>query len=162
MSRTIIIDQWLSTTAALDIGREFPPPDDPGWHTFDGPLEQGKQEGRAEIAGPLTQTVHEELASDEFVRLLESALGFNEGDLIADPDMVGSGIHQCMADGRLGLHVDFNTHPTNPQLVRAANVILFVSELGLGAADPGALVMRIGEVELGIQPAPGGDLRCFR
>lgn len=115
-------DNWVVRA----IADEFPPPDDPGWHTFTGPLEQGKQEGSAEIAGPLVAAVHDQLARLEFVDALRALTGIP--DLVADPDRVGGGIHQSGPGARLGMHVDFNLHPTRPRLVRAINVILFLDD----------------------------------
>lgn len=152
---TILIEQWLSDFTAQQAGSEFPPYDDPRWHTFTGPLEEGKQEGKAEIAGRFVAQIHADLADRRFIDAVGEALGYKPGELLPDPDRVGGGIHQCAPGGRLGLHIDFNIHPTDPNLLRAVNVIVFLSEWGLGAGDNGALVMRVCDQDIRISPSPG-------
>lgn len=108
--------------------REFPPPSDSRWKTYTGPLEAGKQEAPAEIAGTAVAAIHDRLASDEFVGWLRTVSGIP--NLIADPTRLGGGIHQAAVGGRLARHVDFNVHPAivDPFLLRAVNVILFVGD----------------------------------
>lgn len=113
---------WPEDSTA--IGAEFPPPDSGDWHTFTGPLEAGKQEADAHVAGPEVARLHAELASDGFVAWLSQVSGVP--DLVADPARKGGGIHQCAPGGRLGVHTDFNLHPDEPSLLRAVNVIVFV------------------------------------
>lgn len=144
---TQAVDESAARIAALG----FPPPDDPRWHTFDGELEHGKQEGRAEIAGEPVEFVHAQLASGWFVAWLRELTRIE--DLVADPHRIGGGIHQSGPEARLAMHVDFNVHPLDPGLLRAVNVILFVS----------ATVRPYGDLQLSlgsgpaehIEPAPG-------
>lgn len=155
MKRDIIIEQWMPEADALRAGAEFPDWTDTRWHTFTGELEQGKQQGKAEIAGPRVAEIHAQLAKPEVIDTIGIALGYGCCQLKADPDLTGAGIHQCAPDGRLGLHIDFNLHHGDPSLIRAVNVIVFLSDWGLGGIDPGALVMRVGGYDLGISPSPG-------
>ncbi|MCI0422270.1 MAG: 2OG-Fe(II) oxygenase [Acidobacteria bacterium] len=48
-------------------------------------------------------------------------------DLIADPSYLGGGIHRTSTGGSLGVHCDFNWHPTL-KLHRRLNVLLFLNE----------------------------------
>src|SRR3546814_15953033 len=57
---------WLDQEEALAIGAEFPDWLSPSWPTFEDPLEEGKQEGRLDIAGPLTAALHDRLSSTPF------------------------------------------------------------------------------------------------
>lgn len=155
MKRDIIIEQWIPEPIAIEAGREFPDWTDTRWHTFTGPLEQGKQEGKAEIAGPMVAQIHEQLADPVVIDTIGEALGYGCCELHADPDLTGAGIHQCAPDGRLGLHIDFNLHHGDPTLIRAVNVIVFLSEWGIGGIDPGALVLKVGGLDVGISPSPG-------
>ncbi len=122
----VVLDGVLDHETAATCAAEFPPADSTAWHTFTGPLEEGKQEGAAAVAGPTVAALHDDLASDDFVNWLRFLTGVQ--DLIPDPDRVGGGIHQCGPGGRLGLHVDFNLHPRQRELVRAVNLILFVGD----------------------------------
>jgi hypothetical protein len=114
-------------------------------------LEDGKQEGSAAIAGPIVRAVHDDLASDRFVAYLR--LLTHESGLVTDPDRLGGGIHQHGRGGRLGLHVDFDVNRDRPTLLRAVNVILFVSAPRRG----GWLLMHDPERGdwHGIEPRPG-------
>lgn len=124
----IVVPDVIYLDEAAAICAEFPPPDNPGWHTFTGPLEHGKQEGSADIAGPRTAELHQALAANEFVDWLRVVSGVP--DLVADPTRHGGGIHQSGPGARLGMHVDFNVHPQRPDLIRAVNLILFVGVRG--------------------------------
>lgn len=124
--RHLIWPGALTPAAARDCGAEYPASDSGAWHTFSGPLEEGKQEGRAAVAGPNIAALHETLAGPLFIAWLRGATGIE--DLIADPERVGGGIHQSGPGARLGLHVDFNLHPTRHHLVRAVNLIVFVGD----------------------------------
>lgn len=140
----VVIDGALDARDARAVADEFPPPDDPRWHTFTGPLEEGKQEGQATIAGPCVAAVHSELASEEFVRWLREVSGVP--DLQADPHQVGGGIHQSAEGARLGMHVDFRLNPRDEGLVRAVNLLLFVGAPGddwQAGGDDGALRLRL-------------------
>ena len=120
---------------------EFPPPEGGGWHTFTRPLEFGKQEGSATIAGPCVAEIHRWLASEPLVVWLEALSGI--GGLRADPERVGSGIHQNGPGSRLGLHTDFNVHPQDRNLIRAVNVIVFLDDGPLDYEDGGWFEMQI-------------------
>lgn len=141
----LIVDNAISAGQAAAVADEFPAPDDTGWHTFTGPLEEGKQEGSASIAGPAVAAIHDELAGDSFVQWLRDLSGTQ--DLVADPDRVGGGIHQSGPGARLGVHVDFSVHPRRPELVRAVNVILFLTDasgaIELWGDDPPRLVKAV-------------------
>lgn len=122
----VVIDGVIDREHAAAIADEFPPPDSTAWHTFGGPLEHGKQEGAAGICGPFVADVHTQIASAWFVLWLRELTGI--ADLRADPHRTGGGVHQSGPTARLGVHVDFNLHPHDPTLVRAVNVILFVTD----------------------------------
>lgn len=153
--RYLLITEFLELDHALAIGREFPPWDDPSWYTFhNGPLEDGKQEGKGEIAGVLTDHIQAILGNGPMLDLLTIALRTGTR-VFADPLRQGAGIHQCAPGGRLGMHIDFNVHPLEPTWLRVVNLILFVSEPGIGADDPGALILGTGPDSVRIAPAPG-------
>ena len=65
------------------------------------------------------------LASKEFINKLETIL--NIPDLIADPLLVGGGIHETREGGRLDVHVDFNFN-SETGLYRRANVLIYFNK----------------------------------
>ena len=102
---------------------EYPAPDDTGWHTFDGPLEEGKQEGSIDRGGDATRTIHDFFHTFSWVEWLQVATGH---DLTTDPKRLGAGLHQSCSGARLGVHVDFNVHPDSGWY-RRVNLILYLT-----------------------------------
>src|SRR5690349_17071234 len=64
--RWFSVDGVFGKERADAAAAEFPPPDDSGWHTFSGELEEGKQEGRADIAGDAVADLHASLSTFSF------------------------------------------------------------------------------------------------
>lgn len=149
----VVIERAVYADDAAALAAEFPPPDDPGWHTFSGRLEHGKQEGAATIAGPLVAALHDEFASDMFVGWLRVVSGIP--DLIADPHRHGGGIHQSGDRARLGVHVDFDLHPRMPGFVRAVNTILFVGDHDHWDTDWGGMLELGAGRDVAVEPLPG-------
>jgi hypothetical protein len=147
----LLLSDVIYPEEAAAVAAEYPPPDDPRWKTYSGPLEHGKQEGTVDLAGPATAAVHRYLASDEFVYWLRDVTHVE--DLIADPALIGGGIHQAASGARLGMHVDFNVHPSDRDLVRAVNVILFVGDT-VWPEDVGGTLW-LGERHTEVYPQPG-------
>ena len=88
---------------------EFPPPDAP-WRRYGGENEQGKAEGsNPAMWGEYTCDVLSYLVSDPgWLAALCDA--FHIEKLVGDT--IGGGYHQIETGGRLGVHVDFNRHPS--------------------------------------------------
>jgi Rps23 Pro-64 3,4-dihydroxylase Tpa1-like proline 4-hydroxylase len=55
---------------------------------------------------PAIKKLHDLLASNEFLELMSELLGVP--NLLADPQLVGGGIHETNTGGHLDVHVDFN------------------------------------------------------
>jgi hypothetical protein len=85
---------------------------------------------------PRYATLHEELVSERFQKLLQFIC--NE-DVFVDPAFHGGGIHQGKKDSFLDMHLDFNYHPLHPQWYRTLNLLLYLNP--------------------GWQPAHGGQLK---
>jgi len=71
---------------------------------------------------PAIQRLHELLASDDFVAKMSFASGIP--DLVADPRLLGGGIHETNGGGRLDVHVDFNFND-ELGLYRRLNVLVY-------------------------------------
>lgn len=69
--------------------------------------------------------LHEVLASPAFLADLEHVTGI--ANLLADPDLVGGGIHMTGPGGRLDVHVDFNIHETTGWH-RRLNILVYLNE----------------------------------
>jgi hypothetical protein len=143
----LVLDGAFGSDICDQAASEFPPPDDTGWHTFSGDLEYGKQEAKADIAGPAVKFLHLLFESFDFVLWVSSLTLIS--DLQADPLRLGGGIHQVREDGRLGLHVDYNLHPSG--LERRVNTILFVEHNPWPGAD---LILYRDGFSRAVTPAP--------
>ncbi len=63
-------------------------------------------------------------AEDRFLRLMTEITGINS--LIADPDLVGGGLHQSLPGAFLDVHVDYNVHP-KWKWHRRLNLLLYLN-----------------------------------
>jgi hypothetical protein len=103
---------------------EFPKPDDPRWHVFQGEHEPQKRQGGPDTWGPCTTQIMVDLMSARFAHDVAHAIG-HEGILY--PDVYGGGLHLSGPGARLDTHVDFNRHP-HMGWRRKANVLLYLNE----------------------------------
>jgi hypothetical protein len=94
--------------------------------TFKAVNEKGKtQITDPEKFTPSVRKLHDFLASDEFVASLETLTGIP--NLLADPEMLGGGIHETGPRGRLDVHVDFN-YIEDRQLHRRLNILIYFND----------------------------------
>jgi hypothetical protein len=110
-------DDWLR-----GIVDEFPDPADPRWQTYGMEQERGKKAGARPLWGPETVKWFDAMAGPEWCAWIATLLGVPS----VVPDDIGGGQHLSAEDARLGIHVDFNQHPTLP-LDRRMNVLLFLN-----------------------------------
>lgn len=69
--------------------------------------------------------LHELLAEDEFVKKVGNML--NIPNLIADPDLMGGGIHETNSGGHLDVHIDFN-YVRQKQWHRRVNILIYFNK----------------------------------
>lgn len=74
---------------------------------------------------PAVLKLHELLASREFVDAMSEMSGIP--NLIADPNLVGGGIHETNSGGHLDVHVDFNYNPKT-KLHRRLNILVYFNK----------------------------------
>lgn len=124
----ICFDNFLSEDFAREVRSGFPSIDEAKQigRSFAAVNERGKTQicDSTQFA-PAVLRLHQLLASDAFVRSLETLTGI--GNLIADPELVGGGIHETGARGHLDVHVDFN-YIAERQLHRRLNILIYFNE----------------------------------
>lgn len=122
-----IIDDLFAPAALNALLAELPHPD------VDGALYRSEKPGRSERKsalrdwrrmGPVTWQTISVLQSGVFTGFLEDLTGI--AGLIADPTLNGGGIHMVQSGGLLGVHADFNIHPTL-KLRRRLNVLVYLN-----------------------------------
>ncbi len=74
--------------------------------------------------GPFTRHMFNEFNSSNFLGFLEQLTGIEH--LIADPHLMGGGVHETSRGGFLKIHADFNWEP-KLRLDRRLNIILYLN-----------------------------------
>lgn len=120
-----VIDNFLKPDFAQRVAEAFPPYEQAlaVGRSFQAVNEKGKVQvtDSSQFPEPICQ-LNEVLAAPEVLELMSYALDIPE--LLADPSLVGGGMHQTAARGHLDVHVDFNFLEER-QWHRRANLLIF-------------------------------------
>lgn len=73
----------------------------------------------------ITNMIIDYLCSPAALRYLEELTGIK--NLVADPDLMGGGVHRILRGGKLDIHADFNWQP-NRQMWRRINLLLYLNK----------------------------------
>lgn len=121
----VVLDGFLDDDLAARLAAGFPATDDARWVRYQ---DHGRTEKLAladeGAMPPLFQQVLWALNSGVVIRFLEALTGI--GGLVADPHLVGGGLHRIEAGGYLDVHADFNHH-TVLKLDRRLNLLLYLN-----------------------------------
>ena len=149
----IVIDHVLSPEAFKRLSSGFPGPDKPIWLRYKSGKENRKlQSQNFEDLPTDFQDLINYLNGPVFTSYLERLTGIQ--GLIPDAHLFGGGLHQSLPRAHLGLHIDYNKHPTLG-LDRRLNAILYLNEdwedawgghLELWDADAQTRVQRIAPI----------------
>jgi Rps23 Pro-64 3,4-dihydroxylase Tpa1-like proline 4-hydroxylase len=122
------IDDFLDEESAEQVARSFPTFEEAAkiGRGFSAVNEKGKIQvtDSSKFAGPIAE-LNRALAAPDFLNLLSHI--FAIPDLLADPELVGGGIHQTGARGHLDVHVDFN-YIEDRQLHRRLNILVYFNK----------------------------------
>lgn len=122
------IDNFLDPEFAEAVYRSFPSFDDAvkAGRLFSGVNEKGKVQitDSARFPEPIAQ-LNRELNGPEFLNLIEYVTGIP--NLLADPQLVGGGIHETGPRGLLDVHLDFDYIPER-QLYRRLNILVYFNK----------------------------------
>ncbi len=119
------VDEFLDRDFARAVEASYPSFEEAArlGKEFDAVNEKGKiQIPDARLFPPPVARLHEELASPEWLDLLSDVMGIP--NLMADPDLVGGGIHETRSHGHLDVHVDFN-YIRDKALFRRLNILIY-------------------------------------
>lgn len=122
---------FLTAATVRAINADWPPPEDERWHH-----ERRDYARKSAIMFPhrlpdVAQSVAAGLYGDEWLQRLSVLIGHQ---LMPDPwfldgplmPRVGGGLHEIGCGGMLGIHTDFDAHPTG--LTRCANLLIYLNE----------------------------------
>ncbi len=113
----VVLDGWLSEHALQQLAAAFNR-DPSQWHQY----EDHKRGLMAMGDHPVVREFQSQAGT--IFALVRTITGRH--DLVSDPTLRGGGLHAVARGGRLGIHVDFNRHPTLP-LRRAVNTLLYLN-----------------------------------
>lgn len=81
--------------------------------------------GSIDMLSLAQQRIIADLNSDRMLAYLEGITGIK--GLVADPDILGGGVHEILPGGFLNVHTDFNVHP-KLKMLRTLNLIVYLNE----------------------------------
>ena len=110
----VVLDRWFDEDALREVERSFARRD--GWKTY----EDGKRANMDVVSDPFFRETTG-VVLDVVRRITGRA------SLVPDPTLRGGGLHEVGRGGRLGIHVDFNRHPSLP-LRRCVNTLIYLNE----------------------------------
>jgi Rps23 Pro-64 3,4-dihydroxylase Tpa1-like proline 4-hydroxylase len=122
------IDGFLDEAFAAEVHDAFPSYADAEriGHSFTAVNEKRKtQITDAGLFPPPIRRLHELLASDAFVERMSYISGI--ANLVADPALIGGGIHETNHGGHLDVHVDFNVNERTG-LYRRLNILVYFNK----------------------------------
>lgn len=124
----IVLDDFLPPEMALAAARAYP--DYNGARAIGREFRKKRENYKVGIFDPAlfppeVAAVNDIFASHDFLSFLEDLSGIDR--LLADPDLVGGGMHLTRAGGRLDVHVDFN-YRRDRQWHRRLNLLYYLNE----------------------------------
>jgi Rps23 Pro-64 3,4-dihydroxylase Tpa1-like proline 4-hydroxylase len=124
----IVIDDFLSPNAALDLLTEFKVLSQDGdpWSQYNHYNERKTGLTDRSVMGAHVKQVIDELSSAQFLNWLISLSSIN--DLIPDPELDGGGLHEIKRNGFLNIHTDFQSHTKRRNWRRELNLLLYLNQ----------------------------------
>ena len=122
------IDNFLQPDFAERVYSEYPSLDFAKKHGrgFDAVNEKGKiQVTDSSLFPPAIKQLHEALSDPGWLEALGYAM--NIPNLVADPKLIGGGLHVTGPQGHLDVHVDFN-YIEDRQLHRRLNILIYMNK----------------------------------
>lgn len=120
----IVVDDFVDAELAAQIAAEFPVADGADWQRYHTGREVKLALRDVGAMGPVTRRIIDELNGQVFIEFLEAVTGIS--GIVADPHLVGGGLHQIGRGGHLGIHADFNRHE-HLRLDRRLNLLLYLN-----------------------------------
>jgi hypothetical protein len=120
----LVADDFLPADFADAIHASYPRAEIEGWDKTTYIHQKKKLTMQSGFPAPV-QLFFDLSASAELRALLSDISGVPK--LIADPELVGGGLHQIMRGGFLDVHVDYNFHPRT-KLHRRLNLLVYMNK----------------------------------
>jgi hypothetical protein len=105
----LVVEEWFNPVLLQLVREEFDVLPNRDWKTeFNDQARVERSRVDAEM-GPASQLYFSLLNSRAFINVLSQVTGID--GLIADPHLLGGGLHETLAGGHFGIHTDFDRHP---------------------------------------------------
>jgi Rps23 Pro-64 3,4-dihydroxylase Tpa1-like proline 4-hydroxylase len=122
--RYLVEDSFLPAGFAEELLASYPAPEADGWDNITYTHQRKKFVRTSSFPGAVAQFFR--LCEDQrFLDIIEKVTGIKK--VLADPALVGGGLHQIVNGGFLNVHVDFNFHPKT-KLHRRLNLLLYMNK----------------------------------
>ena len=121
----IVIDDFLPADVLDRVLLDYPAPEQLPWIRFDKPDEKKLAFNELAQLPASIRDVLQFMNSPSMLRFLERMTGIE--NLLADPYLVGGGLHQIRRGGHLGVHVDFNKY-ARFDLDRRLNMLVYLNK----------------------------------
>jgi len=121
----VVLDGLFKPALISSLMLSFPSPADPAWRRSANPLERKLSMDREQDLPASAVAAIDACNSRPFLEFLTQVTGI--GGLIADPYLLGGGLHQIEPGGLLSIHADFNHHPIM-HVDRRINLLLYLND----------------------------------
>jgi len=122
----IAIDHFLTQKSAQTILDNFPRVTDNVWTHYVHFNEKKHGLTQKEYFPESVQQLVNEMSQPQFIKWLETLTGID--NLMPDPELEGSGLHQTLHGGYLNIHADFTSHPKRSNWQRRVNVLIYFNK----------------------------------
>lgn len=121
----IVIDDFLSADTAERCLAEFPALGSEEWIHYTHVNEKKYAKTDRKAFTPTVGATIDEVNSPRFLQRVEKLTGIPQ--LIADPSLMGGGLHQSTTGGFLNIHADFTGHPHHAKWQRRVNLLVYLN-----------------------------------
>lgn len=122
----IVLHDIVDESVLNEVEAEFPDIKKVESVVYDNPLEIKNITSGPQGIGKTTQVLIDYFNSETFLNILQKITGIEE-KLVADPKLMGGGLHEVPNGGLLKLHVDFNKH-YETGYDRRVNLLLYLNK----------------------------------
>ena len=139
----LVLDDWFNPVLLELVAEEFDMLDESQWKLVRGDHELTRRSVAHCRLGPASEIYFGIVNSGWFLDLISTITGAE--DLLPDPKLLGGGLHETRADGKFGIHRDFDIHAQ----YGLSNKMVFITYLNRGWDPAWGAALEIWNVDTG-------------
>ena len=139
----LVVNDWFNPTLLELVREEFDLLDQADWKVFRNEQELTHRSSPQSRLGPASEIYFNIVNSGWFLDLISTITGAE--DLLPDPKLLGGGLHETRADGKFGIHRDFDIHAQ----FGLSNKMVFITYLNRGWDPAWGAALEIWNVDTG-------------